>query len=96
MGKVFNLIVQAVLLPGVWDTQCGFKLFRGDLARDLFARIHTQGFGYDIEVLYLARRGGHRLAEGPVRWINSSPTKVAAFKHSLEMFLDIFRVRVGR
>ena len=94
MGKVFNLIVQAVLLPGLWDTQCGFKLFRGEVARDLFARIRTGGFGYDIEVLYLARRDKHTIAEVPVRWLNSAPTKVAAVRHSAEMFLDIFRIRL--
>lgn len=96
MGKTFNLLVQAVLLPGLWDTQCGFKLFRGDLCRRLFAELKTDGFGYDVEVLYRARRQGARIAEVPVRWYNSAPTKVAAFRHSLEMFLDIFRVRRGR
>lgn len=96
MGKVFNLIVQAVLLPGLWDTQCGFKLLRGEIARDLFGRIRTEGFGYDIEILYLARRDGHRIAEVPVRWLNSSPTKVSAIRHSAEMFVDIFRIRLRR
>lgn len=96
MGKVFNLIVQAVLLPGLWDTQCGFKLFEGDLARELFGRLRIDGFGYDIEVLYLARRGRHRIEEIPVRWINSAPTKVAAVRDSLEMLMDIFRIRFWR
>ena len=96
MGKIFNLLVQAVLLPGLWDTQCGFKLFRGELGRSLFAELRTDGFGYDIEVLHRARRRGARIAEVPVLWLNSAPTKVAAFRHSLEMFVDIFRVRLGR
>src|SRR5207249_12190246 len=51
MGKGFNLIVQAVLLPGIWDTQCGFKLFRADVAHRVFAGLVTDGFGYDPEVL---------------------------------------------
>ena len=96
MGKTFNLLVQAVLLPGVWDTQCGFKLFRGDLARRLFADLKVQGFGYDVDVLYRARRSGARIAEVPVRWYNSAPTKVSAVRHSIQMFGDIFRVRFAR
>lgn len=96
MGKTFNLLVQAVLLPGLWDTQCGFKLFRGDLARRLFAELKVPGFGYDVDVLYRARRGGARIVEVPVRWYNSAPTKVSAIRHSIQMFADIFRVRFAR
>jgi dolichyl-phosphate beta-glucosyltransferase len=96
MGKGFNLAVQALLLPGLWDTQCGFKLFRGDVARELFAGLTTDGFAYDVEVLYRARRHGYRLAEVPVRWINSDTSRVQAFRHSREMFQDIMRIRFGR
>ncbi len=93
MGKAFNLIVQAVLLPGIWDTQCGFKLFRGDIARDVFAGLTTDGFGYDPEVLYLAKKKGVRIAEVPVVWRNSAPTKVMAVRSSLDMFRHVVRVR---
>jgi dolichyl-phosphate beta-glucosyltransferase len=93
MGKVFNLIVQAVLLPGLWDTQCGFKLFRADVARPAFAALTTDGFGYDPEVLYHAKRSGVRIAEIPVVWRNSAPTKVMAIRSSLDMFKHVVRVR---
>jgi len=93
MGKTFNLIVQVLLLPGLWDTQCGFKLFRGDLARAVFARLETDGFGYDPEVLYLAKRRGEKIAEVGVIWRHSAPTKVAALRHSLDMFRDVVRTR---
>ena len=96
MGKTFNLIVQAVILPGLWDTQCGFKLFRGDLAREIFAKMRTAGFAYDVEVIHRARRQGRLVAEIPVRWINSEPTKVLAIRHSAHMFIDVFRIRFGR
>ena len=96
MGKVFNLIVQLVLLPGIWDTQCGFKLFRADVARPVFAALTTDGFGYDPEVLYLAKRRGVRIAEVPVVWRNSSPTKVMAIRSSLDMFKHVVRVRFRR
>jgi dolichyl-phosphate beta-glucosyltransferase len=96
MGKTFNLAVQAVLLPGLWDTQCGFKLFRGDLARRLFAEMRTDGFAFDVEVLYRARRSGHRVAEVPVHWVHSAPTRVLPFKHSAEMLTDLVKIRLSR
>jgi dolichyl-phosphate beta-glucosyltransferase len=96
MGKVFNLIVQVVLLPGIWDTQCGFKLFRADVAHTVFQALTTDGFGYDPEVLYLAKRRGVRIVEVPVIWRNSTPTKVRAVSSSIEMFKDVVRIRFSR
>lgn len=95
MGKTFNLIVQALILPGIWDTQCGFKLFRGGVARDLFARLTTDGFSYDVDILYRARRAKRRITEVPVRWINSPESKVSPIGSSLEMLRDIIRLRFG-
>jgi dolichyl-phosphate beta-glucosyltransferase len=93
MGKAFNLLVQAVLLPGIWDTQCGFKLFRADVAHDAFGGLTTDGFGYDPEVLYRAKKHGVRIAEVPVIWRNSAPTKVSPIKSSLDMFRHVLRIR---
>ena len=94
MGKVFNLIVQAVLLPGIWDTQCGFKLFRADVAHSVFARLETDGFGFDPEVLYHARKQGVKIAEVPVVWRNSAPTKVSPVRSSLDMLRHVVRLRL--
>ncbi len=96
MGKTFNLIVQALLLPGIWDTQCGFKLFKGEVARDLFGRLTTDGFAFDVEVLWRARRAGCQVREIPVRWINSDTTRVAPIRHSAQMLKDVVRLRLGR
>ncbi|HVS47827.1 MAG TPA: dolichyl-phosphate beta-glucosyltransferase [Candidatus Dormibacteraeota bacterium] len=93
MGKAFNLMVQIVLLPGIWDTQCGFKLFRADVAHKVFAGLTTDGFGYDPEVLYRAKKHGVRIAEVPVVWRNSAPTKVSPIKSSLDMFKHVLRIR---
>ena len=93
MGKTFNLIVQAILLPGIWDTQCGFKLFRGDVAHRVFAGLITDGFGYDPEVLYRARKQGVRIAEVPVVWRNSAPTKVSPVRSSFDMLKHVIRLR---
>jgi dolichyl-phosphate beta-glucosyltransferase len=93
MGKAFNLLVQAVLLPGIWDTQCGFKLFRADVAHEVFAELTTDGFGYDPEVLYRAKKRSVKIAEVPVVWRNSAPTKVSPIKSSLDMFRHVLRIR---
>jgi len=96
MGKSFNLLVQALLLPGLWDTQCGFKLFHGRLARDLFCQLRTDGFAYDVEVLFLAKKTGCQITEVPVRWINSPTSRVRAIRHSREMLSDVLRIRLSR
>lgn len=96
VGRAFNAAVRTVLLPDLRDTQCGFKLFRGDVARDLFGRLATDGFAFDVEILYRARRGGYRVSEVPVRWINSADTRVRVFRHSSEMLVDLVRIRLGR
>jgi dolichyl-phosphate beta-glucosyltransferase len=93
MGKAFNLIVQAVLLPGIWDTQCGFKLFRAEVAHKVFAGLTTDGFGYDPEVLFRARRQGVKIVEVPVVWRNSAPTTVSPIRSSLDMLKHVLRVR---
>ena len=93
MGKGFNLIVQAVLLPGIWDTQCGFKLFRAEVAHSVFADLITDGFGFEPEVLYRARKQGVRIVEVPVVWRNSAPTKVSAVRSSLDMLKHVIRLR---
>jgi len=93
MGKAFNLIVQAVLLPGIWDTQCGFKLFRADVAHRAFAGLVTDGFGYDPEVLYRARRQGVKIEEVPVVWRNSAPTTVSPISSSFDMLKHVIRIR---
>ena len=96
MGKAFNLIVQAVLLPGIWDTQCGFKLFRADVAHRVFGGLVTDGFGYDPEVLYRARREGVKIAEVPVVWRNSAETKVSPVSSSVDMLKHVIRIRFRR
>ena len=94
MGRIFNLMVQAIALPGIRDSQCGFKLFRADVAEDVFSRTTIDGFGFDVEVLFLARRLGHAIAEVPVRWINDEASTVHAIKDSARMAADLIRVRM--
>jgi dolichyl-phosphate beta-glucosyltransferase len=94
MGKIFNLIVQAIVLPGFWDTQCGFKLWKGPAAREIFAEMKLDGnVAFDVEVLYRARRHGYRIAEIPVRWYDSIPSRISPLRHSAEALIDLVRIR---
>ncbi|HEX7253705.1 MAG TPA: dolichyl-phosphate beta-glucosyltransferase [Thermoanaerobaculia bacterium] len=93
LGKTGNLLVRALAVPGIRDTQCGFKLFRGDVARELFRRARIDGFAYDMEILYLARRRGIAIAEVPVVWINSPESKVSVVRHALPTLWDLLRLR---
>ncbi|MHC4711719.1 MAG: glycosyltransferase [Planctomycetota bacterium] len=93
MGRVFNLAVRLVVLPALLDTQAGFKLFRGDAARELAARCTTDGFAFDVEILALARLEGLQIAEVPVSCRRSSHTSVRLIADSVRMFRDLFRIR---
>jgi dolichyl-phosphate beta-glucosyltransferase len=93
MGKVFNLFVRAWVLPGVIDSQCGFKLFEARVARQIFSRQILPGFSFDVEVLFLARRLGHGIEEVPVRWINSPASRVHPVRDSFRMLRDLVLVR---
>jgi dolichyl-phosphate beta-glucosyltransferase len=92
VGRIFNLLVQALLLPGLHDTQCGFKLWSADAARDAFERSRIDGFSFDVEVLHLARRRGRRIAEVPVTWRNDAATRVTLLRGSAA-FADLLRIR---
>lgn len=82
-------------LAGIGDTQCGFKLFRRGIAQELFAHASIDGFGFDLEVLYLARRRGYRIAEVPVNWSDQPGSKVSVIKDGLTMFRDLAVVRIN-
>lgn len=88
-GRIFNGIVQALILPGVHDTQCGFKLFKAQVARTLFSKQQLPGFSFDVEILYLARRAGLRIAEVPVMWRQGESSHVKLFRDSTRMVRDL-------
>lgn len=93
MGKIFNVLVRLLVLPGIRDTQCGFKLFRREAARDIFPRLRIDGFSFDVEALYLARRRGWHIAQAPVVWRNSPRSKVRIIRSSAAMLRDLLRIR---
>jgi dolichyl-phosphate beta-glucosyltransferase len=93
LGKAGNGIIQALAVPGIQDTQCGFKLFRGDAARELFGQARVDRFAWDVEILYLARRRGLAIAEVPVLWFNSPESKVRVVRDAIQTLWDVLRIR---
>jgi dolichyl-phosphate beta-glucosyltransferase len=92
-GIVFNAIVRIILRLPFVDTQCGFKAFRRERCRILFEQQRIERFGFDPELLYLARHHGLKVVEIPVQWGHSPATKVNMLRDSMQMFLDVFTIR---
>jgi dolichyl-phosphate beta-glucosyltransferase len=90
-----HLMVKVLFGLGIRDTQCGFKLFTSESARDLFARQTIDGFSFDLEVLYLAQRGGYRVAEVPVEWIDAPGSTVDAAKVAMRFLVDLVGIRLN-
>lgn len=93
IGRTFHLLVETLTVRGFADTQCGFKMFRGDVAQELFTRMRMDGFSFDVEVLLMARRGGHRVAEVAVNWTHQPGSRVNLAVDSLKMARDLFIIR---
>lgn len=93
MGKTFNLFVQAIVFGGIKDTQCGFKCFKREVAHHLFSLARIEGFSFDVEVLFLAKKFGYNIKEVPVVWINSAASKVHPLLDSARMFLELLKIR---
>lgn len=93
MGKMFNRLVRLLILRGYPDTQCGFKAFRRAAAREIFSRLRTEGFAFDVEVLVLCRELGYRVAQIPVVWSDVRPSRVRIFKGSWGMLRELRRIR---
>lgn len=94
LGRAFNGAVRALVLPGLKDTQCGFKLFESAAARRVFARMTIERFAFDVEVLYIARRLGYRIAEVGVRWVDDARSTVDPWRDGMRMVQDIARIRL--
>jgi dolichyl-phosphate beta-glucosyltransferase len=106
MGRVFNRLVRIIAVPGIDDTQCGFKLFRADAVAAILPRLHLYGSdapevrgarvtGFDVEVLVIARRQGFRIGEAPVRWRYGVQSKVRPLADTFWNLRDVVRVRVN-
>jgi dolichyl-phosphate beta-glucosyltransferase len=92
IGKTLNLFVQALILPGIWDTQCGFKAYTGAAAEKIFTVSRISTWGFDVETLALAKKFGYKTKEIPVRWVNDTRSKVK-FSGGLQFLRDILKIR---
>jgi hypothetical protein len=92
-GILFNYFVRWIMGIDFSDTQCGFKAFRTDRARIIFEQQRLEGFAFDPEILFLAKRHHLRVAEVPVRWSHDAATKVNVFADGIRMLLDLLVVR---
>lgn len=94
-GRAINLMIRMLALPGLQDTQCGFKLFKGTIANDLFSQQTIGGWSFDIEILYIARIKGYSVYELPIPWYFEPDSKVQPIKDGIRMLLDILRIRMN-
>ena len=93
MGRVFNLLVRWFALPGIHDTQCGFKCFSRHAARTVFPLQQIDGWGFDVEVLYIARRHGIPIVEVPVDWYYGEDSRVRPAQDTVNMVTDLVKIR---
>jgi dolichyl-phosphate beta-glucosyltransferase len=92
-GRIFNIFVQLILLRGIFDTQCGFKGFTKDAAKKLFGDQKLEGFAFDVEILYLAKKNGLRIKEVPVMWRQGPASRVNMLRDPFLMVKDLFRIK---
>ena len=95
VGRVFNLLVRTLTIPGIQDTQCGFKCFRSEVAKDLFSVQVINGWTFDAEVLFIALQRGYRIVEVPISWYYIPGSRVRLFRDSFAMLSDLFRIRLN-
>jgi dolichyl-phosphate beta-glucosyltransferase len=93
MGKIFNKLVQILVIKGIQDTQCGFKAFKLQSAKEIFNRTKISGFSFDVEALYIASKMNYKIYEQAVEWYNDERSKVDPIIDSTKMLIEIFRIR---
>lgn len=103
MGKGFNFGVNLIAVRGIHDTQCGFKAFRADIAKEIFSKLQvykpkkiSSAFtgAFDVELLFIARKSGYKIAEVPINWSHVETNRVSPFKDSLHMAFDVIKIRL--
>lgn len=94
MGRIFNMIVRILLVRGIIDTQCGFKLMTRRAAECIFARTRINSFSFDVEVILIAKKHGISVKDIPVRWIDSKGSRVHPIRDSAYMLLDLLRIKL--
>jgi dolichyl-phosphate beta-glucosyltransferase len=93
IGRVFNFLVRSLTIPGLQDTQCGFKCFSGNAAEILFPLQTIDGWTFDVEILFIAQHHDYRIVEVPIQWYYFTGSRVNLIRDSVQMLLDLFRIR---
>jgi dolichyl-phosphate beta-glucosyltransferase len=93
IGRTFNLVVRVLAVPGIHDTQCGFKLFTDVAARDIFPLLTVDQWCFDVEALLVARKMGYRICEVPITWVDERNTKVNVLRDLARTVTDLARIR---
>jgi glycosyltransferase involved in cell wall biosynthesis len=93
MGRVFNFYVKVLAIPGFEDTQCGFKCFRREVARDILPGQTIDGWAFDVELLFIALRRGYRVIEVPIHWYYGENSRVSPVRDTINMIREVLRIR---
>ena len=95
MGRVFNWMVRLFAVRGFQDTQCGFKCFRREAARDVFTYQTMDGWGFDVEVLFIAQKRGYVIVEVPIDWYYNANSRIHPIRDSIGMFTEVLKIRLN-
>lgn len=95
VGRIYNGLIRFLALPGLQDTQCGFKCFRNNVAEDLFPRQTLSGWSFDVEVLFIARLLGYKVVEVPIHWSYDPHSKISVVRDSFKMGIDLLTIRLN-
>ena len=95
IGRIYNGLIRILALPGLQDTQCGFKCFRGGVAEDLFKRQTLTGWSFDVEILFIARLLGYKIVEIPIPWYYDPHSKISVVRDSFKMGMDLLTIRLN-
>jgi len=95
MGRVFNLVVRILAIPGFQDTQCGFKSFRREVARDIFGDLTMTGWAFDVEALYIALQRGYKVMAVPIDWYFDGDSRVSGMRDTGRMVGDVMQIRAN-
>jgi dolichyl-phosphate beta-glucosyltransferase len=95
MGRVFNLIVRVIAIPRFQDTQCGFKSFRREVAREVFTDGTMDGWAFDVEALFIALHRGYKVVAVPINWYHDTDSRVNPVQDTVRMFRDVLKIRIN-
>jgi dolichyl-phosphate beta-glucosyltransferase len=95
VGRIYNGLIRSLALPGLQDTQCGFKCFNGAVAQDVFPRQTMTGWSFDVEILFIAQLLGYKVVEIPIHWYYSPNSKISVVHDSFKMGVDLLTIRLN-